>query len=330
MEIADYLKVARRRLIMLIVVPLLAGALAAAYILLSPRPYTATAYVSAPSLVGGQFSAYDGPRGAEQFVNDFTATATSPAVANAVAGQTDASAQDVMENTAVTRVGLSSRVELTYTSPDRDQADSVVNEVAVRTIEQMFGPPVRLAQARVDAAAKSLHQANQAAADFAPDNGSLPVDQRYAALTEQISRLQEQQAIYDAQGLTFQADALGETIDEKQATLAGLTTVNTRYQDLLAEREAAQASLAAAHQKLAEARAQLAAADPDQAVQALPARMQPLAPVLAARTLTAVGMGLLLAIGLVVVLELLARRSPAAEPAVGSAGGRRVSAEGQT
>ena len=54
MEISDYLHIIRRRLWILILVPLLAGGVVAALVLRQPLKYDATATVAAPAVVGGQ------------------------------------------------------------------------------------------------------------------------------------------------------------------------------------------------------------------------------------------------------------------------------------
>ena len=53
MEITDYLSVIRRRLWILLLVPLVAGGVVAALVLRNPPMFGATASVAAPAVVGG-------------------------------------------------------------------------------------------------------------------------------------------------------------------------------------------------------------------------------------------------------------------------------------
>lgn len=314
MEIVDYLRIARRHLVVLIGVPLLAGALAVAYVLLSPRPYTATVYVSAPSLMGSQAGTYQGPQGATQFVNDFSAQATSPAVANLVAGSEHVSADDVTNGVSVTQVDLSSQVELTYTTTKPRTAGPVALAVARQSLKGMFAPQVHLAKAGVRAATKSLHDANGALATFARKNGNLPVDQQYTTLTAQITRLEEEKALDQSQGLTWSASVLSGKIAKLQSQAAKLAPLTGDRADLLARQQAAQNTLTDSERVLAQAKSQLAAADPSQVIQPTPAEQMPLTHLFVTIVLPALAVGLVLAIALVALLELVARHRAA--PAV--------------
>lgn len=310
MEIIDYLRIARRHLMILIGVPLLAGALAVGYVLLSPRPYTATVYVSPPLLMGSQFGTYEGPQGATQFVNDFSAQAVSPAVANAVARTEHVSAGDVRNGVTVTRVNLSSQVRVTYTTTDQTTAGSVALAVARQSMRGMFAPQVRVASAGLAAATKSMHAANAALATFDKKNGNLPVDQQYAALSNQITRLQEEKTLDRSQGLKGSARVISHKIARLQRRAASLAPLAGGHADLLARQLAAQNTLTNSQQVLSQAQAQAAAATANRAVQSTPAEAVPLSHRFVLTVLPALAVGLLLAIALMAVLEVDARRRP--------------------
>lgn len=288
MEIFDYLRIARRRLWVLVGVPLLAAALALAYVLANPRPAVATVYVSAPSLMGSQYGTYQA-QGASQFASNFVATASSPAVRDAVATETDVSVGDLEDGLSLEQVNLSSVVTITYTTRDSSTAGPVAAAVARQTLTRMFGAQVPTAQAAVDSAKDAVHDANTALAAFAREHGTLPADQQYQTLTAQIEQA-----------------------------------------NLLAQQEAAAGTLTTSEQVLAQAQAQLAAADPNQ-VQAPPAQKISLPRLIVTIVLPAAAVGVFLAIALVALLELIAqrgtdtvrerllvsRRSPAKPPAKG-------------
>lgn len=309
MEIADYLRTARRHLLVLAGVPILAAALALAYILGNPRPHVATVFVSPPSLMGSQFGTYQTAGGATQFPIDFAASATSPAVEDAVARQTHVSVGDLQNGLSVTQVDLSSRVEVTYTTRDSSTANPVAVAVARQTLLSMFASQVPMAQNAVKSATASLHAANQALADFNQQHGSLPVDQQYKTLTNQISALENEKASDQSQGLTLSASRLGAEINSLRAHAAKLAPLNSDQADLLAKQAAASSTLTTSQLVLAQAQAQRAAADPRQ-VQAPPAQKVPLTHLVVTTALPAVAVGVFLAIVLVALLELVAQRRP--------------------
>ncbi|MQA87858.1 MAG: hypothetical protein GEV03_25345 [Streptosporangiales bacterium] len=196
-EIVDYLRIAKRRLAILIAVPVLAGVLAVGYVLLTPQQYTASAYVSGSTLVGGEYGPYSGPQGVEHLVNDFVATTTSPVVATMAAERVDATARDIADSIEVTRAGLSSHVEVTYTTSDPDEARPVVAAVAAESLENMFAPSVRIAEAQVESAKQSLRDANTAASEFQGRHPDLLTSPREASPTvraEHKDLLAEQRA----------------------------------------------------------------------------------------------------------------------------------------
>lgn len=329
MEIVDYLRIAKRRLLVLAGIPVLAAALALAYLLANPRPSVATVYVSAPSLMGSQYGTYQA-QGASQFASNFVAIASSPAVRDAVARKTGVSVGDLEDGLSLEQVDLSSVVSITYTTRDSSTAGPVAADVARQTLTSMFGSQVPFAQAAVDSARESVHDANTAVAAFAGKHGSLPVAQQYETLTAQITVLENERARYRAQGLTWSADVLAEKLEKVRSRAAVLAPLTTEQADLFAQQEAATSTLTTSQQVLAQAQAQLAAADPSQ-VQAPPAHEVPLPRLIVTMVLPAAAVGVFLAIALVALLELIAqrrtetvrerllvsRRSPAKPPATG-------------
>ncbi len=309
MEIVDYLRLARRHLLVLAGVPILAAALAVLYIMANPRPYVATVDVSAPSLMGSQYGTYQGVAAAGQFPSDFVATATSPAVEEAVARQAHVSLGALQNGLSVQQVDVSSRVEITYTSRDPSTAGPVAAAVARQTLRTMFATQVPIAQAAVHSATATLHAANQALAGFAEKHGSLPVDQQYSTLTAQITALENEKAHDQSMGLTWSAGQLAGKIDKLRAKAATLAPLTGEHADLLAKQAAAASTLTMSQEVLAQAQAQLAAADPHQ-VRAPQAVEVPMVHLVVTSVLPAAAVGVFLAIVLVALLELIALRRP--------------------
>jgi hypothetical protein len=232
-------------------------------------------------------------------------------VENAVARQTHVSVKDLQNGLSVAQVGLSSRVEVTYTTRDPSTANPVAVAVARQTLLSMFANQVPIAENAVKEATASLHAANQALAGFSQQHGGLPVDQQYKALTDQIIALENEKASDESQGLTWSAGLLGGKIDKLKAQAAVLAPLNSDQADLLAKQTAASSTLTTSQLVLAQAQAQRAAADPRQ-LQAPPAQAVPLAHLVVAMVLPAVAVGVFLAIVLVALLELVGQRRPQA------------------
>src|SRR5688500_1421159 len=138
MEIVDYLKAARRRAWLLILIPLLSAGAAAGLVLSQPQGYTSTATVDPPALVGGTTSQYTGAQGVIQFVAAFQATATGPAVRQKVMDETKVSLTALTDQLTVVQRGGSSSINITFTTTDRDEAKPVVESVSKHTLQAMF------------------------------------------------------------------------------------------------------------------------------------------------------------------------------------------------
>ena len=119
MEIVDYLRAARRRLSLIILIPLLSAGAAAALLYAQPTMYMATATVDPPALVGGPTAQYTGAQGVIQFVAAFQATASGPMVRTAISEQTGVSTTALGDRLVVTQRGGSPSVAVTFTSSDK-------------------------------------------------------------------------------------------------------------------------------------------------------------------------------------------------------------------
>src|SRR5262245_42824326 len=113
LEIAGYLTIIRKRIWVLVLIPLLAAGIVLAVILTGPTTYSATATVAAPWLISNApGDAYDTSSGASQFVADFIAAISVPPVVDAVADATGAPETSLRENVTVTPIGESSLIQV--------------------------------------------------------------------------------------------------------------------------------------------------------------------------------------------------------------------------
>ncbi|WP_431906737.1 Wzz/FepE/Etk N-terminal domain-containing protein [Micromonospora carbonacea] len=329
-EIVDYLRVARRRLWLLVGIPLVAGAAAALVVLLGPQQYAATSYVAAPALVGGSAAQqYTGTQAASQFAAAFAAAVTSPQVVDQVAADTGVPADALRDGLAVKQVGASSQLTVTYTAADRSTVDPVLAATGKRALAFLFASQVGIATDEVKTATDELTTATRAINDWEKANKVSQPDKLYQSTLQEIASLRQQQLQMQAVGNTRGANAAAESISAGQKRLDGLGPKLPDYQALIAQRDSAASALASARQRLQQARAQSQAADPEKVTSVGEVQPVPRMKALVGLVLPVLGAGLLLAVLLVAVLEWLSRSRRAGQPsAVGRAaapGGRRGS-----
>lgn len=305
MEINDYLAIAKRRWMLLIGVPLLAGLIAVGVLMAAPEKYTATATVNAPALVGGSSGQYTGSQAVTQFVAAFQSTAASTPVDTAVLGATRLQPGQIEDGLAVTQVGGSSAVSITFTSTTNGEPAKVVSTVASATLAQMFDSQVTLAQSRVDDAAKQVAAGNTAINEWGAKNNMVDPTRVYQSQLERLNALQQTQASLKAQGNATAAGALSGTITEVSNQLKGFGPKIAEFNNLMATRDSAQAELTSARQALSQAKTQKTAADPSQVVWVSGQRKLDRTDEMLSVGLPVVGAGVFLAIALIAALELL-------------------------
>jgi capsular polysaccharide biosynthesis protein len=309
-ETVSYLSIIRRRLWILLVVPLLAVGAVVAWELRQPPRYSATATVAAPAVVGGpstnQYSGVNAPRA---FVADFSGAVTSPLIVNQVAEKTGAAPAAIKDGLEASQIGSSSLVQLTYTGPRRDQVTPVVNEAAAATIRFLFQTQVTLAQKTVGEARKAVDRANAALASFYKKTGQVLPDEAYRIAAQQVADLQREQASARAGGETTKAASLQSAINARKAEVAKLAPQVATYQGLVDRRTQALSRVNVLEEGMERAQAQYSAADPEAIVVVGPVQRVSRLPALVRRAAAAVGAGLFLAVGIVLLLQLLSRRS---------------------
>lgn len=225
MEIADYLKVARRRLWILILVPVLAAGAALAYGLLSPRTYSSTATVLTPSLVGAQYSQFTGPQAIDQFVSAFAASAADPTVVAQTAKETGISAEALTDNVTVEQVGASSNVTLTFSGESEKASAPVAHALAKNALVNIYSAQRKIAGMQAEAARRGVDAANKAVNDYVTKAGVGEPSAAYTAAVSQVTWLQQTQATYAASGDKSAASAIRSSIEtaQKQARTIGAT-----------------------------------------------------------------------------------------------------------
>jgi capsular polysaccharide biosynthesis protein len=312
-EIVDYLRIARRRLRILIAVPLLAGLITAAAVMLAPRMYTATAVVAAPAAVGGApTNQYTGSQAVTQFVGAFQGAADSPAVARRVAEKTGEKLRELDQNLTVLPVGTSAIMRVTYRSADRGIVDDVANVAATETLRYLFGSQAELAKRELDLARADLDAINKQMQGIFKDAGTVDPVTLYTQKLQEISTLRVRQSEFRALGQLSAAASIESTISTRRKELSELAPRVEEYKKLNAQADATKAAMVAVRTNLSQAQAQAAAADPTRVISLSGTRAEDRLPMLLQKIGPAIGAGLFLAVELVVILELLARRRRAA------------------
>ena len=308
MEIADYLKVARRRMAVLVGVPVLAGIIATGLIFLSPTSYSCTAWVNAPALVGGAFgNQYSGSQGTAQYVSAFKALATGPAVLSSVSRSLGMSQPDLCDNIAVDQDGASTVMSVTATDTKKDAVDPQARGVAAATLKAMFGSQIDLAKAQVGAAQDAVTAANKAIAEWESAHKVVDPEAQFSALLNQINSLQQQQVSMTANGNPTGAASAKALEATKLTEMQGYSALLQSYRPLVATRNSAQNSLSQAQTNLQSAQVQSMAADPAKVVYVTVPKAADKKGQVVSVVLPVIGAAVFLAIGLIFLLELLGR-----------------------
>ena len=307
MEIVDYLRAARRRLSLIILIPLLSAGAAAALLYAQPTMYMATATVDPPALVGGPTAQYTGAQGVIQFVAAFQATASGPMVRTAISEQTGVSTTALGDRLVVTQRGGSPSVAVTFTSSDKALVGPVVEAASSVTLKAMFDSQVASARARLDEAKAAVAKANEAVGAFTSQQKMADPQKAYEAQLSRVNGLVQQQASMRATGNAVGAAAMSSPIASASASLDKFGPILTQYNALVEARTAAVAAVSTAQNQLAQASAQLDAADPTKIVYVAGARAVDRNETVI-RTVIAVGAAaFILALLLVLMLEVIAR-----------------------
>ena len=322
MEIADYLKVARRRWWILVLVPLLAAGAALAYGLLTPKTYSSTATVLTPSLVGTQYSQFTGPQAISQFVSAFAASAADPTVVAQTAKDTGVSTTNLTDQVSVAQVGASSNVKLTYSGPDENGAQAVAQTLAKNALTNIYSAQGKIAGMQVSAAKKALDAANKAVNAYVVKVGVGEPAAAYQAAINQVTWLQQTQATYRASGDNSAADLMSGPIAAAQKQARAIGTVLPQYNTLLSAQTVANATYQSVlgDQRKVQVQA-TAAADPG-VIQTSAAEPDVTAASIAKLVIPVFGAAVLLAIILIALFEFIAavRRQPSG--VTGPAGAR--------
>jgi capsular polysaccharide biosynthesis protein len=271
MEIKDHLALIRRRLWLVVLIPLLAAGATAGLVLRQPQEYLATATVAVPGLVGGQDGQFSGSTGNRAFVANFLAVVHSRAIAEAVSVDTNVPVDAIFAGTVTSPVGESSLVTVTFRTDTKANADPVVTALATKSLAFMFDP--RLAVAAVTQAQTAVDGAKQAVADaqaginaFVAETKLANPSQDYQVKAQQISTLEEQAVAASSRGDGEASARIAAAAVAMKPQLTSLGGLVARFNILTETKQRALSQLDESQRTLAAATAKPAAVDPVSAV----------------------------------------------------------------
>jgi len=184
MEISDYLRMIRRRLWILIVVPVLAGLVGLLAFAGAPRTYSSSVEVAAPT------TAENTTTGAVAvFVSSFTELLTTQPVVDRVSRETGASRARLRSGLAAGAVGGSSLIKVTYTSTRRQEVQPAVEAATRATLDLVSGPQVAAATSALKVAQDRYQAARDAVDRYASGSGGGLPDDQYRQKLANLSAL---------------------------------------------------------------------------------------------------------------------------------------------
>jgi len=264
MEILDYFKAIGGRFWVLVLVPLIAGILLLLYFVLKPAQYSANATIIPTALVGGvRTNQYRGADAEKFFANNMTGALKTNTLIEQLSKQTGLSTHAVRSGLNVHQVGTSAFVEVTYTSGKKKLAVPVATAAATTALHFLFQSQYDVAKGEVDAAQKQVDQADDGLNAISRQTGGKTPEDAYAALSRGLPAVQASAArAKDPAG----AAQINQQVTAAQAQLAGLSKLEGQYLSLVDVRRRAVNLRKDAEQRQHDASAQLAAADPANAL----------------------------------------------------------------
>lgn len=308
MEIREYVPTLRRRLWILILPPILAGAVVLAMAASTPPEFRATATVAAPALIGASDTPYAGPNGPKSFVSDFTAMATSDRIVGKVAAATGIPATRITDGLKIRQVGTSSLMQVTYRSDRRADVQLVAQGIAGEVMKFLPTSQVEMAGSLVEQATKAVADVQVEMDAFTANSKVFVPDRDYQIKAQQVADLERQALEAAARGDTGEAANIDAALPAKRAELAALAPKLATYTSLVDKKTRAEQHLAEAQTALELALAFEKASDPASVVTVNPIRGISRADAAVRKAAVAVGSALFLAIALVVLLEPAGRR----------------------
>jgi len=184
MEISEYLPMVRRRLWILVVVPVLAALVGLVAFAGAPRTYSSSVEVAAPT------TAENTTTGAVTvFVSSFTELLTTQPVIDRVSSETGASRARLRSGLSAGAVGGSSLIKVTYTSTRRQEVQAAVESATRATLDLVSAPQAAAAASALKVAQDRYQAARDALERYASGSGGGLPDDQYRQKLANLSAL---------------------------------------------------------------------------------------------------------------------------------------------
>jgi hypothetical protein len=302
MELSDFGRGRRAMVLPLTAVPILAGIAGAGWASTRPAEYRYSVDVQIPAPSG-----QSGAAALDQNVSTYRGLVGSTQVVGAVSRQTGVRAGEVRDELSTGRPQVGGQggglVRVVYTGPNRSAGPAITRAAALAAADELLRPSWNSARETLGGSQASAQNARQALAGAAKKYGGLPIEE-YRALQNQIARLQTDG---DASGGRPVAGA-DSAIKAGRKRLAALTPRVIEVQALQDQLGQADRKLADAQQGLRDVQGRLASAK-GSVTPGSPAAV-PIArgPVILRTAGVSAGVGVFLAVAVLVLTEMLRRR----------------------
>jgi hypothetical protein len=280
------------RLWLLLLIPLAAGTVALGTALNDPPEYRATATILTPT----PFDSPATPQVTSQAVSNLQGVIASEAFIEDVARETGERAATVRDGLSNSRFGLANVVDLTFTHIDPQVVETVIDTASARAVTLLTQGDAERVSSEERLAEQEYNASDLALNDLLASLGTVDPE---GALRDAIGRLAE-----DDSGVG------GPSLEQLRAEVAALQADVIVYQRARNERDAAFENLVDIRQRkfgilaVAEASPEAFIVGPTEAVE-LSKRLP-----VARTVITVSGIAFALAIGLVVLLQVVAPRTP--------------------
>jgi capsular polysaccharide biosynthesis protein len=307
MEIRDYLRAIRRWLWLPIVVPLVAALITGGVLEMQPSHYEANATVIVPAVSAKGFST----SAAAQYVATFKDVLVSSPVVNKVAAENHVPTSDLVNGLSATTVTASSNIiHITYIGLKGQNTTGIVDDASILTLDTVAEPELVQAQNAVSAAQVQLQQANAAINNFNTTTGNILPQQQFTSQQQELDTLLLELQQANLAGDTTHATALQSIITQREQQLATLAGQVNQYTALSDARQAAISVSDHAAQELNDVESLMAADHSASTVSVQKVgRLSKLGDTVRF-TAIAFAVALLLALGIILLMELMRNDRP--------------------
>ncbi len=309
MEIRDYLRAIRRWLWLPLVVPIVAGLLVGAFLEVQPSQYQANATVIVPAVSAKGFST----SAAAQYVATFKDVLVSQPIVSKVSKDTGVPTKDLVAGLSANTVTTSSNIiHVTFVGKRGEKTTQIVRDATVATLDAVAQPQLVQANNSITSAQAQLQQANAAITAFTAQTGLILPQQQFNTQQQELNQLLLQLQQANLANDTARATALEKVIQQRQQQLTTLAGQVTQFTDLSDAHQAALSVRDHAAQELTNAQALLSANhNPATVFVQNVGRLSKLADTLKFAAI-AYAVALLLALGFILLLELMRGRGTSA------------------